>query len=530
MADLDQNNADQNNADQANTNQANTNQDNTNQANANQNNTNQANANQNNTNQDGSNDNNVTNNQNQFNKVPEYSFWAEQVPGSSYTNSNPNSNPLGYANQNGNPNYYGNQNYGNNGNNSNQNQKERKGNRTGGKVFKFIAKSVCFGLIAGISFFGVQKMYYAINPDAASNSIFEHSSTGYNYEIGYTKAGIVKTVDDSTISDVAGATLPAIVSINSTLTQTTQWFGQSLDQQVEGSGSGIIVGKDEKELLIATNNHVVEGTDKITVTFADGSQADAIIKGTDATADLAVVTVDITKLTSDTLKAITVAKLGNSDDSKVGEMVIAIGNALGYGQSVTVGYISAKDRNVEVSDGYTSKTMVLLQTDAAINPGNSGGALINMKGEVIGINTVKYASDEVEGMGYAIPITKATPIITELMKREILSEAEQGYLGISGTDVTEDVAAYYNMPVGVYIKEVADGGAAAKSGLKADDIITNADDLKVSSISQLREYVNSLKVGTKVEITYMRNTNGTYEEGKATVTLGKNPNLTETTK
>ena len=259
-------------------------------------------------------------------------------------------------------------------------------------------------------------------------------------------------------------------------------------------------------------------------------RADAVTKGTDATADLAVVTVDITKIKDTTLKAITVAKLGNSDNSKVGEMVIAIGNALGYGQSVTVGYISAKDRNVEVSaDGYTSKTMVLLQTDAAINPGNSGGALINMKGEVIGINTVKYASDEVEGMGYAIPITKATPIITELMSREILTEAEQGYLGISGTDVTEDVASYYNMPVGVYIKETVKGGAAEKGGLKPDDIITKADKIEISSISQLKEYVNSLRVGTKVKVTYMRNTNGAYEEGTLTVTLGKNPNLDTST-
>ena len=368
-------------------------------------------------------------------------------------------------------------------------------------------------------------MYLTINPDAASKTIIGELGDNYNYEVGYTKGGAIKTVSETAVSNIAKDTLPAIVSINSTSSQPTNWFGQSIDQEVEGSGSGIIVGKDEKELLIATNNHVVEGTKSITVTFADGSKAPAVIKGTDPVADLAVVTVDITKLEDATLKAITVAKLGNSDDVKVGEMAIAIGNALGYGQSVTVGYVSAKDRKVEVSDGYNSKTMVLLQTDAAINPGNSGGALINMEGEVIGINTVKYASSEVEGMGYAIPITKATPIITELMSREVLSEAEQGYLGITGNDVTEDVAAYYNMPVGVYINEAVEGGAANKAGLKTDDIITKADDIEISSISQLKEYVNSLRVGSKVKITYMRNADGTYKEAQVTVTLGKNPSL-----
>ena len=468
-------------------------------------------------------------NQNQYNKTPDYSFWAEQAPNRGYNNYNSNNSSWDYNNQNTNQNYYySNPNY----NNANQNnpkpKKERKSNSAGARVAKFLVKAVCFGLVAGLSFVGAGKLYLTINPNAASKTIIGELSDNYDYEVGYTEGGAIKTVNETAVSNTAKDTLPAIVSINSTSTQTTDWFGQSVDQEVEGSGSGIIVGKDEKELLIATNNHVVEGTKSITVTFADGSQAEAVIKGTDSVADLAVVTVDITKLKDSTLNAITVAKLGNSDDVQVGEMVIAIGNALGYGQSVTVGYVSAKDREVEVSDGYNSKTMVLLQTDAAINPGNSGGALINMDGEVIGINTVKYASSEVEGMGYAIPITKATPIITELMSREVLSESEQGYLGISGNDVTEDVAAYYNMPVGVYINEAVEGGAANKAGLKADDIITKADDIEISSISQLKEYVNSLRVGTKVTITYMRNANGAYEEAQVTVTLGKNPSLDTT--
>lgn len=407
-------------------------------------------------------------------------------------------------------------------------EKTKKDRKPVNKVVKFLAKAACFGLIAAAGFFGFTEIYYAINPDARINIISEEAgSDNSSYEIGFTEQGTIKFVDKTVISQVTSKTLPAIVSINMVSTQPAQWFGQSFDQQVEGSGSGIIVGEDEKELLIATNNHVVEGASQITVTFADGTQANAIVKGTDSTADLAVVTVDITTLTDATIDAISVAKLGNSDDVRVGEMVVAIGNALGYGQSVTVGYVSAKDREVDVSDGYTSNKMILLQTDAAINPGNSGGALINIDGEVIGINTVKYASAEVEGMGYAIPISKATPIINELMTREVLSEAQKGYLGISGTDVTEDVASFYNMPIGVFVKEVSQGGAAEKAGLQAEDIITGADDLEITSISQLKEYVNSLRVGTEVKITYMRNTNGQFEEATITVTLGQNPTLNQ---
>jgi serine protease Do len=256
------------------------------------------------------------------------------------------------------------------------------------------------------------------------------------------------------------------------------------------------------------------------------SRQDAVIKGTDATADLAVISIDLSTMKKSTLDKISVAKLGNSDQVKVGEVAIAIGNALGYGQSVTVGYISAKDREVQVSDSYNgTKTMVLLQTDAAINPGNSGGALLNANGEVIGINTVKYASTEVEGIGYAIPITRATSIINELMTREILAEKDQGYLGIAGTDVTEDVAKFYNMPIGVFISEVSEGGAAEKAGLLANDIITKVDSIEITAISQLRDYVTSKRVGTEVTVTYMRKTSGEYKEGKVKVKLGKNPNL-----
>ena len=511
----------------------------------------------NNQNMDG---NNNINNYDQplNNRVPEYSFWAENVPGGSRTNStnsystnsqygaefnqsntyagstntnNPySSNP--YANYtNAYPNYNSNTNnwsYGNAQDTmySNKPKKERKPMN---KAMRFVIKAVSFGAIAGFSFFVFGQLYYAINPGAASSRLISNLNNAEveeaKYEINYTSVGDVQRKDKSIISEIVDQTMPAIVSINSTITQTSDWFGRPYSQEAEGSGSGFVVGKNDKELLIATNNHVVEGADKIKVTFINGTQADAVIKGTDAKADLAVVSVDIANMEKSALDAIEIAKLGNSDGVKVGQMSIAIGNALGYGQSVTVGYISAKDREVEVSDGYTSKKMILLQTDAAINPGNSGGALLNVNGEVIGINTVKYASNEVEGMGYAIPSSKAIPIINELMSREILSEEEQGYLGIVGNDVTEDVASYYNMPIGVFVNELAKSGAAEKSGLLPGDIITKADDIEITSITQLRDYVTSKRVGKEVTITYMRKSSSEYKEGKVTIVLGKNPNL-----
>lgn len=223
---------------------------------------------------------------------------------------------------------------------------------------------------------------------------------------------------------------------------------------------------------------LLEGADPIKVKFIDGTEATAIIKGTDAVADTAVISIDLSTIKDATLSTIKVAKLGDSKSVKVGEMAIAIGNALGYGQSTTVGYISAKDRKVKLED----KTMVLLQTDAAINPGNSGGALLNLNGEVIGINTVKYASSEVEGMGFAIPISRALPIINELKNREILKDTEKGYLGVYIEDVTEDIASTYNWPVGVYVKSTVEGGSAEKAGIIAGDIITKVNDTEITAV------------------------------------------------
>ncbi|NLZ83650.1 MAG: PDZ domain-containing protein [Clostridiales bacterium] len=446
-------------------------------------------------------------------KAPEYNFWAEQMPNNSYSYYNPNTNTWDY--------------------NHSAVSKEstavtdRKIGK-GKRALLFILKAICFGLLAAIGFFAVQKIYYVVNP-AAEQYNWSISSNGLSlntkepFVIKETTAGVIATKPRSVISDVTDKAMPSIVSIRSIATDTTYWFGQRFDQPLEGSGSGIIVGKNDNEILIATNNHVVEGSSEIMVTYIDGTESAAIIKGADAVADLAVITVDISNLTDETLSQIKVAKLGNSDDIKVGEMSIAIGNALGYGQSVTVGYVSAKDREVQVSDGYSTKNMVLLQTDAAINPGNSGGALLNTDGELIGINTVKYASNNVEGMGYAIPISRAIPIINELMSREILKEAEQGYLGIGGYDVTEDASETFNIPIGVFVKIVDEDGAADKAGILPNDIITVIDGLEVTSITQLSDYVKSKRVGSEVKITYMRSANGTYEKNELTLELGSRP-------
>jgi len=502
--------------------------------------------------------------------LPDYSFWAEQIQANSQPSSNQGQGGVNSANfnyqQQGNNTAgsyqpqgnwqgeyqqqysYSNNPNSNNTNNSYQSYQYNNTNPPFGnyysqygnpnnfapkkdkkpgffvKSLKFAGKAVCFGLIAGIGFFGFHKVYSIINPEASIKNVIEAlDNQDSAYQISYTKPATISVSDKSIVNKVIDNNLPSIVSISSTATRQSYWFGQ---QQVSGSGSGIIVGKTEKEILIATNNHVVEGADEIVITFVDGKEAKAVIKGTDVAADLAVVALDIEDIDAETLNKITVAKLGNSDDVKVGEMAIAIGNALGYGQSATVGYISAKDREVEVSDGnFKTKKMILLQTDAAINPGNSGGALLNSKGEVIGINSVKYANEEVEGMGFAIPISKAIPIINELMSREILSEEEQGFLGISGGDVTEDASKAYNMPVGVFVNELVEGGPAQKAGLNPGDIIIKVDDITVTSIQQLREYVSSRRVGTDVKVTFMRYENGSYNEYTVTVTLGKNPNL-----
>ncbi|HCC35934.1 MAG TPA: hypothetical protein DEQ02_10075 [Ruminococcaceae bacterium] len=327
-------------------------------------------------------------------------------------------------------------------------------------------------------------------------------------------------------SKLVDEVMPSIVAITQDFTQTYSIWGESYGKQVQGNGSGFIVSQEGEELLIATNNHVVEGADKITVAFSDGETAEATVKGKDSLADLAVISVKMPALKKTTKDSIKVAELGDSNALKVGQSAIAIGNALGYGQSVTVGYISAKDREVtfQNDDGSTNKTR-LLQTDAAINPGNSGGALLDANGNVIGINSGKYSSTEVEGMGYAIPISKAIPIINDLVKRKVLKDDEKGYLGIAGKDISSQVNEAYGIPAGALVSEVAKGSAAEAAGIKVSDVIVKINDREITSVADVQNIVNSYAVGTKIKVTLMRSDNGEYKSKEVTATLKDNSTL-----
>ena len=344
------------------------------------------------------------------------------------------------------------------------------------------------------------------------------------------------------VSEIASEALPSIVSITTKSVQEVQnYFGmygmygyapQQQEQEVEGSGSGIIVGKNDDELLIATNYHVVEGADTLSVAFTDGNAVEASVKGFDEERDLAVVSVSLDDIEDDTMDAISIANIGSSDDLKVGEQVVAIGNALGYGQSVTTGIVSAKNRRMDsdnntVTDGSddSSDGVNLIQTDAAINPGNSGGALLNMEGEVVGINSAKLASTEVEGMGYAIAISDVTDILQNLMNetsRDKLDDSEHGVLGIKGSAVSSEAVQMYGIPAGVFVKEVTEGGAADKAGLKANSVITEFNGKTVSSINQLIEYLSYYEPDEEVELTVQVPHGTSYKEETVKVTLDEN--------
>ncbi len=384
------------------------------------------------------------------------------------------------------------------------------------KALGFVLKAASFGLIAAITFIGVNEVVKTIHPDVDNNELIIEDTENDEFQIKQTEV-LHKGVEETDVTTVVENTMPSIVSIKGTFTETYNFFGQQIDEARPGAGSGIIIDKNDTELLIATNNHVVEGAKPIEVTFIDGESSEAIIKGTDSIADLAVIAVDITTLSESTKDAIKVSSVLTDKDVKVGEKVVAIGNALGIGQSVTVGYVSAIDREVNIDNN----KMTLLQTDAAINPGNSGGALISMNGEVIGINTVKFASNKVEGMGYAIPITRAMPILNELKSREIIAEEDQGYLGISIQDVTEDIAEMFNWPVGVYVSEAIEGGAAKEAGILNGDIITAIDDIEITSATQLIEKITSYHAGTEVTVKLMRKQANDYKEMNIKVILGR---------
>lgn len=387
------------------------------------------------------------------------------------------------------------------------------------KTAGIVAAAVLFGAVSGgvmtgVSYFGERYTRIPAVSTTVGSSSTDTSGTG--------STTVSNTVMD--VSDVVEEAMPSVVAINDTMTvQQYGIFGLPETYQAQSSGSGIIIDKTDSELLIATNNHVVSGATDLTVTFSDDNTASAAVKGTDSATDLAVIAVKLSDISSDTLSKIKVASLGDSDNLKAGQQVIAIGNALGYGQSVTVGYVSALNRDISDSSGVEH---TYIQTDAAINPGNSGGALIDLNGNVIGINAAKTASTEVEGIGYAIPISKAGEILDNLktkQTREALDESAQGFLGIQGTNIDANASKAYGMPVGIYVYKILDDGAAASSDLKEKDIITKFDGQSVTTMDELKEMLTYYKSGSTVTLTVQSLEDGTYQEHDVTVTLGSRP-------
>ena len=389
------------------------------------------------------------------------------------------------------------------------------------KVAKLIAYAACFGVVAGSCFLGTTKLYEHLFPNSPVVTQLSESTSKAPLVIASTETNTVGELDASeTVTEVVKNAMPAMVSITSTVQTTSYFFGQPYTEEATSGGSGIIVGKNDTDILIATNHHVIDNAISIGVTFTDGSTAQALVKGSDALADLAIIAVSLNTLTEETLSNIDIAVLGDSESANVGEMVIAIGNALGYGPTTTVGYLSAKDREVNI-DG---NNMILLQTNAAINHGNSGGALLNSRGEVIGINNAKLSSTSIEGICFAIPISKATPILNELMSREILSEEEKGYLGISVKELDGSIFQFFSdWPEGVYVYSVSEGSPAAEAGIYAGDMITAINGVSVTTANQLINAVTSNRIGTEIEVTLQRNVNGAFEEFVYHITLGPKP-------
>lgn len=395
------------------------------------------------------------------------------------------------------------------------------------KFVACIGLAACFGVVAGGAFFGVKYAVSALFPEKAEileteTDKHDFVSQKQNITIASTSISEVGDTDATeTVAAVVEQTMPAMVSIQTVITESSYFFGRPIYNEREGGGSGIIVGSNENDLLIATNHHVIDGTTAVKVILADGTSHDVTVKGTDAGADLAILALPLSGLTQETLDSIDIAVLGDSDGAKIGQMVIAIGNALGYGPSVTVGYLSAKDREITIE----GNDMVLLQTNAAINSGNSGGALLNTKGEVIGINNAKLTSTEIEGICFAIPISMATPILDDLMTREILADDEKGYLGITVTVLNSAVTESYHWPEGVFVSAVAEDSAAQKAGVYVGDIITHVNGIEVTTSNQLVNEVTSHRYGTEIEITLQRVIEGEFVEYTLPVTLQQNPEL-----
>ena len=409
-------------------------------------------------------------------------------------------------------------------------QAPRKKNSWARKAAGITAAAVLFGTVAGGVMTGVNyvgaRLTGLADITATAPAETEGTTTAQVPETsaasnnGSTTA--VSTVTD--VSSIAEKAMPSLVAINDTMTvEQNNFFGMPQTYQAQSSGSGIIVGQNDTELLIATNNHVVSGATDMKVTFTDSTQIAAAVKGTDSATDLAIIAVKLSDIPSDTMSKIKVATLGDSDNVKVGQQVIAIGNALGYGQSLTVGYISALDREITDENGIQH---TYIQTDAAINPGNSGGALLDLNGNVIGTNAAKNASTEVEGMGFAIPISKAQEILNNLMTkktREAVDESAQGYLGIQGTNIDANASKEYGMPVGIYVYKIVEGGAAANSDLKEKDIITKFDGQSVTNMEELKQMLTYYEGGSTVSLTVQSLVNGSYVEHEVQITLGTKP-------
>lgn len=390
------------------------------------------------------------------------------------------------------------------------------------KAALITAAALLFGTVSGTTMVGIHMVADYMNSQQSPEKTELTTVPAAGSKSSASGTTVASAMDVSSIVEKA---MPSIVAINNKmLMESSNWFFGTQQYEVPSAGSGIIIGQNDTELLIVTNNHVVENSEDLQVVFIDNQSVGASIKGTDSTNDLAVIAVPLADIPADTMSQIAIATIGDSDGLKVGQGVIAIGNALGYGQSVTVGYISALDREVTTSEDGTTRT--LLQTDAAINPGNSGGALLNTSGEVIGINSAKYSDTSVEGMGYAIPITKVGDIINELMNTKTRNEVEadkQGYLGIQALTIDQQYASTFGMPKGVYVYKITEGGAASRSDLREKDIITKFDGSSISSMEDLQKMLTYYEGGDTVTLTVQSLENGQYVERQVQITLDYRP-------
>lgn len=415
-------------------------------------------------------------------------------------------------------------------------KKAKKPMSTAKKWGMTLAMAACFGLVAGGVFIGTAAVgTKIIHTTEKTEEVTIPTTTTTTEDSGDTVSSDGGTATGAmSVKDVASSAMPSLVAISTTTVEEVQTFFGTTSQEVPASGTGVIVGQNDDELLIATNNHVVSGATSLSVSFIDDETVEGQIKGTDADNDLAVVAVKLSDIKDDTKSKIKVAVMGDSDKLEVGDQVVAIGNALGTGQSLTSGYVSAKDRTISSQDESTGETITsegLIQTDAAINPGNSGGALLNMNGELIGINEAKYSSTQVEGMGFAIPISKAEPILQNLMNlttRYKVSDDKAAYIGINMADVSADISQNYGIPTGVCIMSVVNGSPAADAGFKKGDVITSFDGRSVSNAKGLKEILTYYASGETVDVTVQRADNGEYKEVKLTLTLGSAADMPQT--